>query len=75
MVLFCDADVEMKPTMIEELEKYLEQNSEIAYAYCRFKWMNRSFACGEFDVSRIRKENYICSLLLENRHVYRVLLF
>ncbi len=59
MVLFCDADVEMKPTMIEELEKYLEQNSEIAYAYCRFKWMNRSFACGEFDVSRIRKENYI----------------
>lgn len=59
MVLFCDADVEMRADMIEKLEKKLEQNTEIAYSYCRFKWINRSFACGEFDESRIKKENYI----------------
>lgn len=58
-ILFCDADVVMKPTMLEHLETALNTHSEASYAYCRFRWGWKSFRCRPFDGAALRKRNFI----------------
>lgn len=59
LILFCDADVVMKPTMLERLEAVLKAHSEASYAYCRFRWGWKSFRCRAFDADALRKRNFI----------------
>ena len=59
LVLFCDADVVMKPSMLEQLETELNAHPEVSYAYCRFKWGWKRFRCRAFDETALRKRNFI----------------
>lgn len=59
LVLFCDADVVMKPIMLERLESTLALHPEASYAYCRFRWGWKRFRCRVFDASALRQRNFI----------------
>jgi glycosyltransferase involved in cell wall biosynthesis len=59
LVLFCDADVVMKPNMLERLESTLATHPSASYAYCRFRWGWKRFSCRPFDAVALRKRNFI----------------
>lgn len=71
LVIFCDADVIMKPTMLAELEVALQKNPDSAYAYSSFKWgwkLFKSFPFG--DGSRLKKMNFIHTSALIRRTAF-----
>jgi glycosyltransferase involved in cell wall biosynthesis len=65
LVLFCDADVVLKPTALEKMEQALEEHPGASYAYASFRFGWKRFRSFPFDPSRLRRLNYIhtCSLL------------
>jgi len=68
-VLFCDADMVLKPEMLEKLKDALEKNLEKSYAYCSFKFGWKKFKCGKFDAEKLKKMNYIhTSALIRREH-------
>lgn len=58
-VLFCDADVVMRPNMLQRLKETLEAHPEVSYTYCRFRWGWKRFPCRAFDADALRKRNFI----------------
>jgi len=69
-VLFCDADVEMRPEMLFELENALKTHPDASYAYSSFKWGWKSFSSFSFDAQRLRQMNYIHTSALMRRAVF-----
>ena len=67
LVLFCDADVILRPTMIEKMEHALEDHQEAAFAYSSFKFGWKLFKSFPFDADRLRKMNYIHTSALIRR--------
>ncbi|MFA4845806.1 MAG: glycosyltransferase family A protein [Patescibacteria group bacterium] len=67
LLLFCDADVIVEPTMLETLEKTLDAHSEASYAYSSFFWGRRRFASHAFDPDALRENNYINTMSLIRR--------
>jgi len=64
-VYFCDADAELYPQCLEELNRALDKKH--AYAYCGYKRMgiiNDAYWSREFDLEQLRKENYISYMSL-----------
>lgn len=59
LVMFCDADAVLRPDTLEKMAAALEQHPEAAYAYASFKFGWKTFPLGEFDPTRLRKNNYI----------------
>jgi glycosyltransferase involved in cell wall biosynthesis len=70
LVLFCDADVEMRPNMLYELEQALEAHSEASYAYSGFQWGWKVFTSFPFDAERLKKMNYIHTSALIRREAF-----
>jgi len=71
LILFCDADVLMAPTMLAELESALTVNSSAAYAYSSFKWGWKLFTSFPFeDGSRLKKMNFIHTSALIRRQAF-----
>lgn len=70
LVLFCDADVEMRPTMLEELEHALETHPEASYAYSGFQWGWKMFSSFPFDQERLKKMNFIHTSALIRREAF-----
>lgn len=66
-VLFCDADVRLKPTMIASMVETLEQHPEASYCYSNFKFGFHTFDLFPFDPDRLRRENYISTMSLIRR--------
>jgi glycosyltransferase involved in cell wall biosynthesis len=66
-VIFCDADVVMKPRMLEKLRTALTENPEASYAYggFRFGWVH--FRPQKFDAKLLRRVNYIHTSALIRR--------
>lgn len=58
-LLFCDADVIMKPNMLARLEQALEKNPQASYAYCSFRFGWKKFYGIEFSPQRLKKKNFI----------------
>jgi len=68
-ILFCDADVILKPEMLEKLLNALKNNPDKSYAYSSFKFGWKKFKCGEFDAEKLKKINYIhTSALIRREH-------
>jgi len=68
-VIFCDADVRMKPNMLERLEQALEQHPEVSFAYGSFRWGLKAFRAMPFSIEELKKKNYIhTSALLRREH-------
>lgn len=67
LVIFCDADVVMRADMLEKLYKILEAHPEASYAYSGFKFGWKSFSSFPFDVSRIKRLNFVHTTALIRR--------
>jgi len=66
-ILFCDADVRMKPTMLRDMVTALEVNPEASFVYSSFRFGWKLFRLFPYDVERLRRENYIHTTSLIRR--------
>jgi len=58
-VIFCDADVIMKPEMLDTMMQVLENDGNASYAYSSFKYGWKKFKSFPFEPERLKKMNYI----------------
>lgn len=66
-LLFCDADVILKPTIIEKMVKTLMEHPIASYCYCNFRFGWHTFKLFPFDEEKLKKENYISMMSLIRR--------
>lgn len=66
-LLFCDADIEMKPQMLEKMTTALEKNPDKSFAYSSFYYGFKKFNLWPYDASRLRKIPYIHTTSLIRR--------
>jgi len=66
-LLFCDADIVMRPDCLEKMLRTLEAHEEASYAYCSFKYGWKKFRMWPFDAGRLRRMNYIHTTSLIRR--------
>ena len=66
-VLFCDADVVMKPDMLEKMAKVLDENPDVSYVYSAFKFGWKKFKLWEFDAEKLKEMPYIHTTSLMRR--------
>lgn len=69
-VIFCDADLRLKKTMLEKMLKTLQANTNKAYAYSAFKWGWKTFKLWPFDAEKLKKMNYIHTSSLIRREIF-----
>jgi glycosyltransferase involved in cell wall biosynthesis len=75
-VIFCDADLQMEPTMLEEMLKKLEGTkleelgTRIGYIYSSFRFGRKVFSSFPYDVDRLRKMPYIHTSALIRRECF-----
>lgn len=63
-LLFCDADVIMRPNMLEEMKHALETNPEASFAYCSFRLGKKLFKLWPYDLEKLRQMPYITTTSL-----------
>ena len=66
-VLFCDADIIMRPDMLYKMVSVLEQNRDISYIYSSFKFGWKKFTLWEFDAEKLKQMPYIHTTSLIRR--------
>ncbi len=66
-LLFCDADIELYPKMLEKMHQALETNHNASYAYCSFFWGNKKFGLNSFDPDKLKQMPYIHTTSLIRR--------
>lgn len=67
LVLFCDADLIMRPNMLERLEKALVAHPEASFAYGGFRFGWKRFRSFPFSAELLRRMNYIHTSSLVRR--------
>lgn len=66
-VIFVDADVFMKPEMIERMVEMLKTHPEASFVYSSFKFGWKLFASRPFSQQMLRKMNYVHTTSLVRR--------
>lgn len=66
-ILFCDADVELRPHALERMVRTLHEHSEASYAYSAFRFGWKTFRSFPFDGERLRRMPYIHTTSLIRR--------
>jgi len=66
-VIFCDADIVMKPDMLANMSKVLDENPGVSYAYSSFKFGWKKFKLWEFSANKLREMPYIHTTSLIRR--------
>ena len=66
-IIFCDADVQMKPEMIDRLVLALGDNPKVSYAYSAFRFGWKRFGGIEFSAKRLLERNFIHTSCLIRR--------
>ncbi len=69
-VVFCDADVRMRPDMLEKLSQALGAHPEASYAYSAFKFGWKTFGGIPFDAARMRERNFVHTTCLVRRAAF-----
>lgn len=69
-LLFCDADIILKPTMLEKMLKTLENNPSYCYAYSSFKFGWKTFKLWPFDFQKLKQMPYIHTTSLIKRECF-----
>lgn len=69
-IIFCDADIEMKPDCLEKMLHILEVHPKAAYTYSSFKFGWKAFDKLPFDPERLRKMPYIHTTSLIRRECF-----
>ena len=67
LVIFCDADVRMKPEMLETLYKRLFEHPEASFAYCSFRFGWKLFKGVPYSIEQLRLENFAHTTSLVRR--------
>lgn len=71
-VIFCDADIVMRPDCLEKMAEALEKNPNASYAYSSFKFGFKIFKLWPFDGDKLKKMPYIhTSSLIRRAHFPR----
>ena len=70
-VLFCDADMELRSDCLQKMKKELDENLEIDFVYCDFKFGWKKFKFWEFDAKKLKELNFVntCSMVRRERVV------
>ena len=58
-VIFCDADIIMRQTMLQKVYEALEKNKKAAFAYSSFNFGWKTFKLWPFDLNKLKKMPYI----------------
>lgn len=58
-IIFCDADIIMKETMLQKMYEALENNPDVSYVYSSFIFGKKLFKLWEFDTAKLKKMPYI----------------
>lgn len=67
LLLFVDADAELRPHMIERMHEELQVFPEVAFAYSSFRFGWKLFRSQSFDVDELRRQPYIHTTSLLRR--------
>ncbi len=68
-VIFLDADIIAKPSMLAKLYKKLEESPKFSYAYSSFLWGWKKFKLWNFDEEKLKQIPYIhTSALIRREH-------
>ncbi len=67
LVIFCDADVVMRPDMLAKMERALDDHPEASYSYAGFRFGWKKFPSFPFDAKRLREMNYVHTTSLVRR--------
>lgn len=66
-VIFCDADIIMRPDMLQKMHKALVDNPDIGFAYSSFYYGQKLFKLFAYDEVRLRQMPYIHTTSLIRR--------
>jgi len=55
LLIFCDADVVMKPKMLELMKDELDYSEEASFAYCSFYWGRKLFRLWPYNRERLKE--------------------
>ncbi|MBU0614004.1 glycosyltransferase family 2 protein [Patescibacteria group bacterium] len=66
-LIFVDADVTMKPEMLQKMKSILDNHQEIDFVYSAFKFGWKVFRGVPFDANKLRDHNYIHTTTLVRR--------
>lgn len=66
-MLFCDADVIMRPDMLQKMLDTLRAHPEVSYTYASFRFGWKKFGLWPFDADKLRRMNYIHTTSLIRR--------
>lgn len=66
-VIFCDADVVMRPDCLQKMHDALLTHADTAFAYSSFRFGWKKFTLFPFDGAKLKKQNYIHSTSLVRR--------
>jgi len=69
-LLFCDADIVMKPKMLEKMVKELDKHAGAAYVYSSFRFGIKSFKLWPFDAVKLKTMPYIHTTSLLRREKF-----
>jgi glycosyltransferase involved in cell wall biosynthesis len=67
LILFCDADIVLRPEALREMETALDTHPEASIAYGGFRFGWKSFRSYPFDTERLRQMNFIHTTSLVRR--------
>jgi len=69
-IIFCDADVIMRPDMLDKMKSALLTNPSSSYAYSSFFWGAKKFRLWAFDAERLKQMPYITTTSLVRREYF-----
>lgn len=70
LVIFCDADVILRPDAFAKLRSALETHPASAYAYGSFRFGWKRFGLRAFDAAALKRENFIHTTSLIRRNAF-----
>ncbi|MEA2065069.1 MAG: glycosyltransferase family A protein [Patescibacteria group bacterium] len=69
-VIFLDADIMMKNSMLEKMLKVLQENRDRSYVYSSFKFGFKTFKLWKFDAKKLKQMPYIHTSSLIRRECF-----
>jgi glycosyltransferase involved in cell wall biosynthesis len=69
-IIFCDADIEMEPEMLETMLNVLGDNKDASYAYSSFKYGWKSFKLWPWTAEKLKTMPYIHTTSLIRREAF-----
>ncbi len=68
-IIFCDADITMKPEMLATMINVLNKKPKASYAYSSFKFGSKTFKLWPFSAQKLRQMPYIhTASLIRRKH-------